>query len=388
MRVTFVNPYYFPMESGIERIIKNVAEGLVKSQDIQCSVVTSNLMFPDGCFLDEPLLSTMNNVAIVRKRVVARGFGKFYYPSAGGSIIPGLVKSIAMSKPDVIHCFNIGAPSWLLSSVIAARITRSKLVFSPHFHPAYEFKSRKSNVKDIPLNVCNAVLVPLCDHLVHCTHYDVVEFVKFIRCAKDVNSSVIPPGVFKSPGASTSIDKIPKRLLFVGRVDDRRKGFDFVETAFELALRRENGLTLEVIGQISRATSDRLSIKFGSRVLIRGVVADDELYSKLATASFLVMPSRYEGFGMPYIEAMSVGTPVIGSKVGPIPEVVPASCGFLVGVGETEELARIFTTKCTDPKIVKAMGEAGRIFARNFYWDSVAGKFASLYRTLMVAGQE
>jgi glycosyltransferase involved in cell wall biosynthesis len=388
MRVTFVNPYYFPMESGIERIIKNVAEGLVKSHNFECSVVTSNLRFPDGCFHDEPSSATINNVSVVRKTVLSRGFGKFYYPSAGGSIVPGLLKSIVMSKPDVIHCFNIGAPSWFLASVFAARMTKSKLVFSPHFHPPYQVKTLPTMIREIPLNVCNSVLVPFCDHVVHCTNYDVDAFVRFNRCANNIKTTVIPPGVKQPEGPTSVVNKIPKRLLFVGRVDDLRKGFDFVETAFANAVRRDNDLTLELVGQISRETSNRLSLKFGNRVLIRGVVGDQELYSRMASASFLVMPSRYEGFGMPYIEAMSVGTPVIGSKIGPIPEVVPPTCGFLINVGDTDELVRIFLTKCTDGHLVATMGESGRLHASNFYWESVIGKFVTLYKSLMGTGQE
>jgi glycosyltransferase involved in cell wall biosynthesis len=83
------------------------------------------------------------------------------------------------------------------------------------------------------------------------------------------------------------------------------------------------------------------------------------------------MPSLYEGFGMPFIEAMRYGVPVIGTSVGGIPEVVPATAGILVPPEDVPALASAISALVEKPARRAVMGDAGEAWSRRYRWTSI-----------------
>jgi glycosyltransferase involved in cell wall biosynthesis len=110
---------------------------------------------------------------------------------------------------------------------------------------------------------------------------------------------------------------------------------------------------------------------------------DDGIGALMASAEVAVVPSLYEGFSLPAVEAMAAGTPLIASDVAAIPEVVgrDGTCGVLVPPGDHVALAMAIEDLLADPARREAMGKAARARAvEKFSWAATAAATAEVYR--------
>jgi glycosyltransferase involved in cell wall biosynthesis len=167
--------------------------------------------------------------------------------------------------------------------------------------------------------------------------------------------------------------------LFVGGLEPRKNPL----AALEAVALSDSSLRLIVAGpargrsaELSRAVS-----RFGlnSRVELRGHVAREELASLYRGASCLVFPSRYEGFGLPVLEAMASGTPVVATTAGSVPEVA-GDAAILVDPGDAAALAGGIERALADRERLRA---AGLERSRSYTWTETARKTLGVYRELV-----
>ena len=119
------------------------------------------------------------------------------------------------------------------------------------------------------------------------------------------------------------------------------------------------------------------------RVRFIGFVDDADLPALYSAATVFAYPSLYEGFGLPALEAMACGTPVIGSNVSSIPEVIGAA-GLLVNPFDVDAIAAGLIGLLTDASAREAYRDAGVQRAAQFTWDSAARQLHSIYHRLLV----
>jgi glycosyltransferase involved in cell wall biosynthesis len=120
------------------------------------------------------------------------------------------------------------------------------------------------------------------------------------------------------------------------------------------------------------------------QVTFLGFVAEDELPHWYNAARLFVFPSLYEGFGLPVLEAMACGAPVITSTASSLPEVA-GKAAVLVDPEDTEQLAREMSRVLEDEQLRTEMRAAGRIQATRFSWRAMADQTAASYRHAMGA---
>jgi len=172
-------------------------------------------------------------------------------------------------------------------------------------------------------------------------------------------------------------------LLAVGSIVPR-KGYDVLIAALgqipELAWR------LVIAGDPSRspATAAALveqiaSLQLTDRVEIAGVVSAERLASLYAEANLFVLPSRYEGYGMAYTEAIAHGVPVVGTTSGAIPEAVPQGAGVLVPPDNVSELTLILRRLIGRPAERARLTAGARAAAAALpTWDHAGRQFAQV----------
>jgi len=102
-----------------------------------------------------------------------------------------------------------------------------------------------------------------------------------------------------------------------------------------------------------------------------GFLTDEELARTYSEATALVAPSRYEGFGLPILEAMACGTPVIASDIPAFRESAGDAAEF-VAPGDARQLASAINRALTDGSYADALRERGLRHARQFSWDQTA----------------
>jgi glycosyltransferase involved in cell wall biosynthesis len=112
-----------------------------------------------------------------------------------------------------------------------------------------------------------------------------------------------------------------------------------------------------------------------------GRVQHQQLTQYYAQADILVNPSLSESFGMALVEAMERGIPVIGTKIGGMPEIiVPGETGFLVEPGDVQALANTIFQLFEDDRLRKRFGSAARAHAvQKFSWDRIAQNIIQAY---------
>ena len=114
------------------------------------------------------------------------------------------------------------------------------------------------------------------------------------------------------------------------------------------------------------------------QVHFAGTPGDDALASFYAHAAALVYPSRYEGFGLPLLEAMACGAPVVGARAASIPEVI-GNAGMLVDPDDEEQMAISIGRLMTDRSLADACRRAGRSRAMEYTWERTARQTAAAY---------
>jgi len=196
---------------------------------------------------------------------------------------------------------------------------------------------------------------------------------------------VIPLGVEPEVFQHYQDPRVPGRIVAMASADTPMKGIATLLEAFA-KLRTERDVELLLItrpkpGGRTEQLIDRLSIKDSVR-FVSGL-SDTELAEVVGSAEIACVPSLYEGFSLPTVEAMACGTPLVVSRAGAIPEVVGQDglCADLVTPGDVGELAAALEALLDDPERRHRMGAAGRQRALEKYsWRAVAEATAAAYQ--------
>jgi glycogen synthase len=200
----------------------------------------------------------------------------------------------------------------------------------------------------------------------------------------EVRSLAAPGAVVEVVGAGVdeSFFRVERKeqgyLLFFGRLDVFQKGLDTLIEAFALLRATDPSLRLVMAGRGKDAVLvDRLVRAAGvaDGVEQLGAVSDARRLELLAGATLMLMPSRFEGFGLVAAEAMAAGVPLVASDAGSLPEVVaPPTGGVTVPVGDAPALAAAARRLLEDPGLRAKLSRTARESARRFTWEAVADR--------------
>jgi len=200
----------------------------------------------------------------------------------------------------------------------------------------------------------------------------------------DGRLQTIPLGVDTQVFAPRVEARVPGRVVCVASADMPLKGVAHLLEAVA-KLRTERALELVLVTKLAPGgTSERLIEELAIGDIVRTVsgIDDTELAALLASAEVASVPSLYEGFSLPAVEAMACGTPLVASRAGAIPEVVgeDGTCAVLVEPGDAEALAAALATLFDDADRRERMGAAGRArVLQRYSWTAVAARTADCY---------
>ena len=201
--------------------------------------------------------------------------------------------------------------------------------------------------------------------------------------------AVVPVGV--DPDLFRPLSEIPRqpgRILTTASADVAMKGLRYLLEAVA-KLRTERPVTLTVIGKpkeggAAAATIERLGLS--DAVEFVSGVSDERIVELYAEAEVAVVPSLYEGFSLPAIEAMATGIPLVATTGGALPEVAgtDGETAVLVEPGDSEALARGISRVFDDPDLAARVGPAGRERVINRWsWQHTARHTVEQYRILL-----
>jgi glycosyltransferase involved in cell wall biosynthesis len=171
-------------------------------------------------------------------------------------------------------------------------------------------------------------------------------------------------------------------LLFVGNPKPH-KNLSFLLDVFARLAPKIPSLRLVIVGAATpeirtRLEGDLAAAGLTDRVRLLGYLSPDRLVVLYQGALGLVIPSRYEGFGLPALEAMACGTPVVAASAGALPEVV-GEAGWLLSPDDPEAWVAALGELCTGPALREKLRNAGTARAAAFTWQTAAAATEAVY---------
>jgi glycosyltransferase involved in cell wall biosynthesis len=330
---------------------------------------------------DDPALQ------VVRVLVPARHLGELEpiaphvvaVPPAGGRLATAFAlarRARQLCRDDAVDLVHLHSTF----AGLAGRLLRPKahaLIYCPH---GWAFDREGSGAMRAAVRVTEAALAPRCDAIVAISRheFDAARAAGIpAKRLRLVHNGIGPAGPAEHGDPWPTGDAAALRLLFVGRFD-RQKGFDvFVDMARALPQAQ-----CVAIGDYSIDAPTRLQLP--ANVHAPGWQSHAAVERWMQHADALVMPSRWEGFGLTAVEAMRAGLAVIASRVGGLQEIVAdGATGWLVpaaNAGAIVDRLRGASVAAVQSEL-RALGAAGRArFEAHFTAARMHGELLALYR--------
>jgi len=310
------------------------------------------------------------------------------------------------------HAF-VSAPNYSLSEHLAIpmalRKIRADLYHAPHYVLPYFMPCRSvATVHDVihllfPQYLASRFAVHYAKHMIG-RALEKAELVMTVSKASkrdllgffDIDETkirVIPNGIDPAMTLeldASELDRVKQRFqlrgrnaLFVGNIKPH-KNVERLIAAFAKARQdpQLSDLTLIVVGdEISKYPSLRRAVErhdVRANVRFFGFVPERTLVALYRAADVFVFPSLYEGFGLPPLEAMANGTPVITSKISSLPEVV-GDAAVTVDPYNIDEIADAMKSVLTDEALRARLTQDGRVRAEGFSWEKAVSQIHATY---------
>lgn len=288
-------------------------------------------------------------------------------------------KAIAEKPPDVLHCPSFVAP-WAVSVPLIVTVHDAAVNRYPSDHPL-EWRVYTRALMPPRLRAAARVITGS-----EFARRELIEVYKL-----EANRVVtIPYGLdprYLSFHSDTPSPTSPPVMLFPG-APIGRKNLDVVLRS--MAAAREGsalaGAHLHISGAEEKDFDaySRLIHSLGLQARVRwlGSVPYTDMPALFAGVSVLVYPSLYEGFGFPPLEAMAVGTPVVASNRGSLPEIL-GDAALLVDPADPTAFADALEAALTNPALRGELRAKGLQRAQQFTWEECAAKTVELYQEVL-----
>ncbi len=265
-------------------------------------------------------------------------------------------KAVVTFRPHVVHLHSTfaGVIGRILL-VFLWPVVRPKVVYMPH---GWAFIMDGSHRKKNLYATIERILYPFTSKVICVSQYEADEARRF---GLPTHKTVV---IYNGTPTITAED-IPNpyntkllNLLFVGRLDFQ-KGFDVMLDAMERLAKNPDAahIHLTVVGE---GDSSKVKISEPANMTSMGWLSLEKLIPFFAHADVVVVPSRWEGFSMVPLEAMSYGVPVVASNISSLPEVVESGkTGLLFSVADSLELSNLLAN--TPLQKWREMGQHGQL---------------------------
>ena len=375
---------YPPAPGGAETVVKAYSEGL-RDLGHDVEVITTDL-YTETPFVKKEMPSEVNGINGTRHKAYTVS-GEAHYVLA-----PGMVQSFLSKKADIIHTHSYGYfqnhAGW-----IRERFQSTPWVFTPHFHPSWSMwgGAKRKTLREFYDTVIGKGTMESADLITCVSKHERDMLVSEIGISED-NIKIIYNGINWNdwqilPDKNIFRKQYPdisdKFVLFAGRLATNKGLSDLISA---MVLVNQNSVDLVITGAdmgLGKQLEEE-ALEKGVRMHRLGHIDDETYRSVLAAAEMLVLPSEYEAFGIVLLEAAAAETAVIGTNVGGIPEAMsPGNNGLIVEYNDVDNLSKSIANLLDDDKMCNEMGKAGRLWAKNFSWDSILKELEQEYSSII-----
>ena len=285
-------------------------------------------------------------------------------------ITPSLLTHLLSNDYDIVHVF--GYPSFQpFITCLAKEFKKFPLIFTPHYHP-FGYKPAPLR-KLFDLTFGNYALKKP-DYVIATTDYEKRMLRR--RGVKKISVILNPlktDKLRKIKGFKKKYGIKKDFILFVGRIE-KDKGLQYLIPAV-----KGLPITLAVVG---KNFGHKSKLPEQNNVLFTGSVSQEDLMSAYTECKFLVLPSKYESFGIVLIEAMHYSKPVIATRTGPVPSIVKDS-GLLIRYSDINSLRDSIKKLLNDNKLRQLMGREAYRSSLIYDVKNVVDKLLIIYNEVL-----
>ena len=238
------------------------------------------------------------------------------------------------------------------------------------------------------------------DHVIASSEYsrqDVIDTYQ-LRPEKVTAIPLAAPASYKPVTDQSRLNLIREKysikgdfILGVGSIHPRKNLSRLISAYAALVKRRDDVPALILVGKKGWLSYETFNAKelsgLGDRVRFTGFVPDEDLPPLYSAAKVFVYPSFFEGFGLPPLEAMQCGTPVITGNRTSLPEVV-GDAGLQVDPFQIDAIADAIEKVLSDEKLSSELSERGLKRAEKFSWGSTARQTLAVFERIVSKGKE
>lgn len=293
-------------------------------------------------------------------------------------------KKARENKADLVHQPAFSAPLFVNAKVV---VTAHDLI-ARFFGEDIPFWARQYFARWIPFTIKRA------NHIIAISEHTKKDLIAELRIPSEKISVI-----YEAAGDEFRPDIDPEKVLelksrlklthpylaHIGTLEPR-KNLLFLVEAFSEVVKRRSNIQLVLAGKkgwdYEKLFSKVSELGLEQRVIFTGYLSDEDRPVLLRGALALVFPSLYEGFGLPPLEAMAAGTPVIASNSSSIPEVV-GEAGLLAHPKDKDKWIKLILELIERPDSGKKLREAGLQRASQFSWRKTAEQTADVYRMVL-----
>ncbi len=295
--------------------------------------------------------------------------------------LPGLVRALRL---DLLHSPYYIKPYWLPCPSV---LTLYDIISHTHPHSLPSARARLLFEITTRLALRSAHLILTLSHdaakaLHH--HYNVPPD-KIVVTPGAADARFSPASAEAIAAVRARYDLPPAYVLYLGINKPHKNLVRLVEAWSKVSHEERGGVTLVLAGREDARYSDHrrraAELGLGNRVRFLGDVAEADLPALYSGALAFVFPSLAEGFGLPVLEAMACGTPVVCSNLSSLPEVV-GDAALLVNPYDVVALAAAICRLLADESLRQEMRAKGLAQAAKFSWERTARETLAAYRRL------
>lgn len=357
---------------GVDQYLYNLLKSLAKTDTVNSYFLYSNKDIPEE-FTD---IGRNFKTVIFKNRILPRILWVQF-------ILPGLLKRDGI---DLLHAPCYVAPAGAPCPMVITFHDMASWLFPQKFR--------------IKHRIVYSLFVPSfakkADGIIavsECTKHDLVRLFRM----PEEKITVVYEGaseLFKPVDDTALLENIRKKyslpgkyILYVGMLEPR-KNVPVLVRAFK-QLKDSTGVEhkLVIVGKKGWMYDEIFktvrSLKLEDEVIFTGYITDKELPLIYSASELFVYPSAYEGFGLPLLEAMACGVPVIASNVSSIPEIT-GDAVVLVNPDNAGELSKAMNKIISDKSLQESIRKKGLERAGMFSWEKAAGQTLEVYKKTAV----
>lgn len=193
---------------------------------------------------------------------------------------------------------------------------------------------------------------------------------------------------FRPPAEPTSSDQNPPYILYVGNLHPRKNLIRLLEAFVQIKSSHPSEIRLKIVGQKAWACEPIFETlrkhRIENDVDFTGYISQEDVVRLYQNATVTAFPSLYEGFGLPILEAMACGSPVVASNTTSLPEVA-GDAGILVNPESSTDIAAGLWRVLSSSTLQADLRQKGYLQAKRFTWLNTAQTTLAAYRAGLAA---